>query len=154
MQARNQLQSSNLYFTLTLNSHFFCLNCADKAGLVSNELHRRSGCPACGSPLPTPEDALVINLKPTEEYRTTILSGLPPSMIMECAGRAMNFWVYQTIQHRHYQEHLFKSLSEQHKALKARLQQTEHNAQVEAEELKRKLHGKALILALKWFILT
>lgn len=91
---------------------------------------------------------MVVNLKPTEEYRTTVLSGLPPSMIMECAGRAMNFWVYQTIQDRHYQEHLFKSLSEQHKGLKTRLQQAEHNAQVEAEDLKRKLHGKIVMLLL------
>lgn len=122
--------------------------------MVSSELHRRSGCPACGSPLPTPEDAVVINLKPTEEYKTTILSGLPPSMIMECAGRAMNFWVYQTIQDRHYQEHLFKSLSEQHKGLKTRLQQTEHNAQVESEDLKRKIHGRRIVLALDLAMLT
>ena len=97
---------------------------------------------------------MVINLKPTEEYKTTILSGLPPGMIMECAGRAMNFWVYQTIQDRHYQEHLFKSLSEQHKGLKTRLQQTEHNAQVESEDLKRKLHGRRIVLALGLAMLT
>lgn len=66
----------------------------------------------------------------------------------------MNFWVYQTIQDRHYQEHLFKSLSEQHKGLKTRLQQTEHNAQMEAEDLKRKLHGTMTVLDLVLVALT
>ena len=37
-------------------------------------------------------------LNPTEDYKTSVLSGLSPSVIMECAGRGVAFWVYQTTQ--------------------------------------------------------
>lgn len=44
------------------------------------------------------DDVAVTNLNPTEDYKTSILSGLSPSIIMECAGRALSFWAYQTAQ--------------------------------------------------------
>jgi E3 ubiquitin-protein ligase CCNP1IP1 len=37
-------------------------------------------------------------LNPTEDYKTSVLSGLDPNTIMECAGRALLFWSYQTNQ--------------------------------------------------------
>lgn len=48
--------------------------------------------------LPNPDDVVVTNLNPTEDYKTSVLSGLSPNTIIECAGRALGFWAYQTTQ--------------------------------------------------------
>jgi len=48
--------------------------------------------------LTNPDDVAVTNLNLTEDYKTSILSGLSPNTIMECAGRALSFWAYQTAQ--------------------------------------------------------
>jgi E3 ubiquitin-protein ligase CCNP1IP1 len=48
--------------------------------------------------LTNPDDVVVTNLNPTEDYKTSVLSGLNPHTIMECAGRALSFWAYQTAQ--------------------------------------------------------
>ena len=37
-------------------------------------------------------------LNPTDDYKTSVLSGLSPSVIMEIAGRGMAFWTYQVTQ--------------------------------------------------------
>ena len=45
-----------------------------------------------------PDDAVSTILNPTEDYKTSVLSGLDPNTIMECAGRALAFWAYQSTQ--------------------------------------------------------
>lgn len=77
--------------------HIFCTSCADELGLSrSSEANRH--CPACGTDLPYPDDAVTTNLKPTEDYKTSVLSGLDPATIMECASRGLAFWTYQATQ--------------------------------------------------------
>jgi len=49
-------------------------------------------------PLPNPDDAVIANLNPTEDYKTSVLSGLSPTVILECAGRGLSFWQYQMAQ--------------------------------------------------------
>ncbi len=34
-------------------------------------------------------------LRPTEDYKATVLVGLSPTDIMECASKALGFWTYQ-----------------------------------------------------------
>lgn len=41
---------------------------------------------------------MVTELNPKEDYKTSVLSGLSPETIMECAGRALSFWSYQVTQ--------------------------------------------------------
>ena len=48
--------------------------------------------------LPNPDDVVSTQLNPTEDYKTSVLSGLNPSIIMECAGRGLSFWTYQSTQ--------------------------------------------------------
>ncbi|KAL8732533.1 MAG: hypothetical protein Q9166_002747 [cf. Caloplaca sp. 2 TL-2023] len=55
-------------------------------------------CPACETSLPNPDDAVSTQLNPTEDYKTSVLSGLNPSTIVECAGRGLAFWSYQSTQ--------------------------------------------------------
>jgi E3 ubiquitin-protein ligase CCNP1IP1 len=53
---------------------------------------------ACNGDLSKPDDAVIAVLDPSEDYKTSVLSGLSPNIIMECAGRALSFWAYQTTQ--------------------------------------------------------
>lgn len=55
-------------------------------------------CPACQTHLPRPDDAINTILNPSEDYKTSVLSGLCPEAIMECAGRGLSFWSYQMVQ--------------------------------------------------------
>ena len=82
---------------VTTCSHIFCLRCADETGLARSIQAQRQ-CPACKAPLSNPDDAVTTILQPTEDYKTSVLSGLDPSTIMECAGRALAFWAYQSTQ--------------------------------------------------------
>lgn len=77
--------------------HIFCLPCADRLGLSKTKVPMRQ-CPACETMLPNPDDAVSTILNPTEDYKSSVLSGLDPSTIVDCAGRALSFWVYQTTQ--------------------------------------------------------
>ncbi|KAM3478104.1 hypothetical protein MY5147_002391 [Beauveria neobassiana] len=89
--------------------------------------------------LSSPDDAVISNLKPSEAYKTSILSGLSPSIIMECAGRALSFWAYQTTQNIYYQQYLYKTLTEKYATLSGRLEQTVNEANAQIETLQRKM---------------
>jgi E3 ubiquitin-protein ligase CCNP1IP1 len=52
-------------------------------------------CPACGESLPNGDDAVITDLNPPDDYKTSVLSGLSPNIILECSGRALSFWAYQ-----------------------------------------------------------
>lgn len=80
-----------------MGSHIFCVDCGNRTGLTGAAPDRRV-CPACKTLLPRPDDAMVTNLNPSEDYKTSVLSGLSPESIMECAGRALSFWSYQMSQ--------------------------------------------------------
>ena len=79
------------------HSHIFCNGCSDSLGLTAPVGGHRI-CPACQTSLPNPDDAVCTQLNPTEDYKTSVLSGLTPSTIMECAGRGLAFWSYQSTQ--------------------------------------------------------
>ncbi|PHH60821.1 hypothetical protein CDD81_1118 [Ophiocordyceps australis] len=128
---------------VTTCSHLFCLDCARRAGLPDHVAIRGVNCPACGSPLSKPDDAIIANLNPSEDCKTSILSGLSPNIIMECAGRALAFWAYQTTQEIYYQQFLYKTVAEKFSALGIRLEQTTSSAGVEIERLQQKLAGAA-----------
>lgn len=92
-------QLHSIFSLLILYSHVFCIECANQSQLsTSLRENRRTTCPACDMHLPNPDDVVVTNLNPSEDYKTSVLSGLNPSVIMECAGRALSFWAYQTTQ--------------------------------------------------------
>lgn len=82
---------------VTTCSHIFCIPCSQNSGLASAPDTARV-CPACQAPLAAPDDAVRATLDPSEDYKTSVLSGLSPSTIMECAGRGLAFYTYQTTQ--------------------------------------------------------
>jgi len=82
---------------LTSRSHIFCELCANARGLSTANGGVRT-CPACDTHLINPDDAVLTTLTPSEDYKTSVLSGLSPSIIMECASRGMAFFHYQVTQ--------------------------------------------------------
>ena len=78
---------------VTTCSHIFCVPCFESQQKSNNRI-----CPACHTQLLNPDDAVSTQLNPTEDYKTSMLSGLSPTVIMECAGRGLSFHSYQTTQ--------------------------------------------------------
>ncbi|PWN39065.1 hypothetical protein IE81DRAFT_274562, partial [Ceraceosorus guamensis] len=61
---------------VTTCSHIFCLKCA-------NDLFTSArACPACETQLTEPDDVVVSSLQPSADYRTSVLAGLSPQIIM------------------------------------------------------------------------
>ncbi|KAK4215683.1 hypothetical protein QBC37DRAFT_120313 [Rhypophila decipiens] len=75
----------------TVCSHGFCANCANQHGLLGRGSF---ACPACRKPLNESRVCRQL-LCPSEEWKSMVLCGLRPTVIMECAGRAPGFWSYQ-----------------------------------------------------------
>ncbi|KAI1103906.1 hypothetical protein F4804DRAFT_308854 [Jackrogersella minutella] len=126
---------------VTTCSHIFCLDCAARLGLTGQGHEHRNSCPACGSHLTSPDDAVISNLNPSEDYKTSVLSGLSPNVIIECTSRALSFWAYQATQEVVYQEHLSKALTEKYSNLSVHLDKVISEANLEITSLQNKLTG-------------
>lgn len=83
-------------------------------------------------------------LNPLDDYRTSVLSGLSPITIMECASRALAFHTYQTSQEIIYQEHLAKGLTEKYNTLSQRLDQIINDANTQIKALQDKIQSTPL----------
>ncbi|CAG7965215.1 unnamed protein product [Penicillium nalgiovense] len=123
---------------VTTCSHIFCDGCAESLGLSRPTASNRL-CPACQTVLLNPDDAVSTILNPTEDYKTSVLSGLDPNTIMECAGRALAFWAYQSTQEIFYQEYRAKTLTEKYANLNTQMDKIVHNANTEILSLQNKL---------------
>ncbi|KAI1456622.1 hypothetical protein F4805DRAFT_475763 [Annulohypoxylon moriforme] len=126
---------------VTTCSHIFCLDCADRLGLTGQGHEPRNSCPACGSHLTSPDDAVISNLNPSEDYKTSVLSGLSPNIIIECASRALSFWAYQATQEVVYQEHLSKALTEKYSNLNVHLDKVINEANFEINSMRMDQDG-------------
>ncbi|CAG1981067.1 unnamed protein product [Fusarium graminearum] len=138
LKCRRELSDRAL---VTTCSHIFCVECAQRLSITGQEAERRNTCPACESQLTKPDDAVITNLNPSEDYKTSVLSGLSPNVIMECAGRALSFWAYQTTQNICYQQHLYRTLTEKYSSLGIRLEKTVSDANTEIGGLHHKMSG-------------
>ncbi|KAI0833955.1 hypothetical protein F5Y06DRAFT_307273 [Hypoxylon sp. FL0890] len=128
---------------VTTCSHIFCVDCAARLGLAGQRHDHRNSCPACGSHLTSPDDAVISNLNPSEDYKTSVLSGLSPNTIMECASRALSFWAYQATQEVVYQEHISKAVTEKYSSLNVHLDKVINEANLEITNLQNKLTRKS-----------
>ncbi|KAF2120971.1 hypothetical protein BDV96DRAFT_641610 [Lophiotrema nucula] len=125
-------------------SHVFCTQCADATGL-SRAPNANRQCPACGTRLVNPDDVVVACLNPSEDYKTSVLSGLSPTIIMECASRGLQFYSYQASQEIVYQEHLAKSLTEKYSNLSQQMDQLIHDANAHIKALQDKVQSKIVL---------
>eukprot|EP01134_Creolimax_fragrantissima_P000221 CFRG0221T1 len=74
---------------VTSCSHIFC----DDDG--KREFSKAYKCPACSSQLTNNCDIVRVDLSPSEQYKSMILTGLKPDVVIEVAQRAISFWNYQ-----------------------------------------------------------
>ncbi|KAH7085724.1 RXT2-like protein [Paraphoma chrysanthemicola] len=125
---------------VTTCSHIFCTKCADQTGL-SRSTNAQRVCPACGASLHNPDDVVMSGLSPSEDYKTSVLSGLSPAIIMECASRGLAFHSYQTAQEIIYQEHLAKGLNEKYHTLSQQMDQLIHDANSQIKALQDKMQA-------------
>ncbi|CAB5395767.1 unnamed protein product [Rhizophagus irregularis] len=58
------------------------------------------------------DDIVFTDLNPSEDYKSSVLSGLRPDLVVEICSRALSFWTYQTTQEACFQEMLYKNLEE------------------------------------------
>ncbi|CAO0793698.1 unnamed protein product [Mucor circinelloides] len=97
---------------VTSCSHIFCVGCANT--LFSKAL----SCPACNTSLSDSEDIILIQLNPTEEYKSSVLAGLKPEIILDICMRAVAFYEYQTSQEISFRTMIQKNVQEKYKILK------------------------------------
>ncbi|KAL8716783.1 MAG: hypothetical protein Q9225_005921 [Loekoesia sp. 1 TL-2023] len=135
LKCRTQL---NERAVVTTCSHIFCSACSQTLGLDAAPTAHRI-CPACETSLPNPDDVVSTQLNPTEDYKTSVLSGFCPSTIVECAGRGLAFWSYQSTQEIVYQEYLAKSLTDKYNNLGTQLDKIIHDANTEIDTLNQKI---------------
>lgn len=142
------------------SSHVFCDQCTDALGLNAAAGNNRI-CPACQTALDKPDDAAITLLQPTEDYKTSVLSGLNPSTIMECAARGLAFWSYQSTQEMYvgryqsgphaltntsiYQEYLAKTLTDKYSTLNVQMDKVINDANSELNILNQKLNSMSVI---------
>ncbi|OAX39763.1 hypothetical protein K503DRAFT_715868, partial [Rhizopogon vinicolor AM-OR11-026] len=122
----------------------------DKAVVVSivvlslidcaNELFNASRlCPACETSLTEPDDVVVCSLHPTNDYKTSVLSGLSPSLIMEICSRALSFWQYQIHQENSFQHAVIRNLNDKQAQLQKQLDNVIREANGEIDLLGNKV---------------
>ncbi|EMD41106.1 hypothetical protein CERSUDRAFT_45072 [Gelatoporia subvermispora B] len=99
----------------------------------ANELFNASRlCPACETSLTEPDDVVVCSLHPSNDYKTSVLSGLNPAIILEICSRAMSFWQYQVQQEHSFQQAVLRNINEKN----AQLQKQLENVVREGEQLR------------------
>jgi hypothetical protein len=86
---------------------------------------------------------VVTGLNPSEDYKTSVLSGLSPTIIMECASRGLAFYSYQASQEIIYQGHLAKGLTSKYDTLSQHMDQLIHDASSQIKALQDKMQGSS-----------
>ncbi|KAH9843692.1 uncharacterized protein C8Q71DRAFT_696526 [Rhodofomes roseus] len=114
-------------------SHIFCVDCA-------NELFNASRlCPACETSLTEPDDVVVCSLHPSNDYKTSVLSGLNPTIILEICSRAMSFWQYQVHQEASFQHAVYRNVNEKNAQLQKQLDNVIREANGEINLMNNKI---------------
>ncbi|SCV68733.1 BQ2448_854 [Microbotryum intermedium] len=126
-------------------SHIFCVECANSLFSVPQI------CPACDTALPDADDVVQTTLNPPDSYKTSVLSGLHPSIILDIASRALNFHTYQTQQEAAFQALVTRNTQENQMSsimrdanseitlLKEKVAETERDLELERRRI-RDLH--------------
>ncbi|PWN20184.1 hypothetical protein BCV69DRAFT_201803 [Microstroma glucosiphilum] len=114
---------------VTTCSHIFCVSCAESLFTADK------ACPACKTVLDQPDDVVLSSLNPSVDYRTSVLAGLAPDVIIDIAGRSLGFWTYQQSQ----EKILFAAVTERNTLLEKRIQSILVEANGEINLLQQKL---------------
>ncbi|GAA5972642.1 hypothetical protein JCM11641_002951 [Rhodosporidiobolus odoratus] len=96
-------------------------------------------CPACETSLTDLDDIMQTSLNPHDSYKTSILSGLSPAIILDIASRALNFYSYQIQQEAAFQALITKNAQERISILEAQLNAVTREANAEIARLKERV---------------
>lgn len=121
------------YAWITSCSHIFC----DEDGV--REFKNNATCPACSTDLSDKLDIIRIEVNPSEKYKSMVLAGKRPEIIMEICSRAMSFWSYQIHQERVYQEYVGAKAKERAAQLEQYYEQVISRTSAELNSLKSQL---------------
>ncbi|KAF9586288.1 hypothetical protein BGW38_007419 [Lunasporangiospora selenospora] len=92
------------------------------------------------------DDIVFVDLDPSQEYKSSVLSGLRPEVVLEICTRALSFWTYQTAQEAKLQELNQKTLEEKIRHLEKQLQWTTREMNSEIAGCRETTAGKAELL--------
>ncbi|KZO98027.1 hypothetical protein CALVIDRAFT_51396 [Calocera viscosa TUFC12733] len=81
------------------------------------------------------------SLRPTNDYKTTVLAGLNPVTILEICGRAISFWNYQVSQENSFQHAMFKNANEKMAQMQKHLDNVIREANGQISLLQDKVGG-------------
>ncbi|XP_030832215.1 E3 ubiquitin-protein ligase CCNB1IP1-like [Strongylocentrotus purpuratus] len=126
-------QGLNSNAWVTSCSHIFC----DEHG--AKEFNKKSVCPACDTHLPSKFDVIRIDLSPSEQYKSMVLAGQRPEIILEACSRALTFWTYQIDQERMYQDYVAKKAKERNTQMEQYCEQLLNRTQTEVTSLKSQI---------------
>ncbi|CAG8485649.1 8911_t:CDS:2 [Gigaspora rosea] len=116
--------------TLT-QSRIFLVDCANTSFTLALV------CPACETSLTENDDIVFADLNPSEDYKSSALSGLRPDTIMEICSRALSFWTYQTTQENCFQEMLYRGLEDKYSELEKQVQVLIRDSESEVTTLQK-----------------
>jgi len=95
--------------------------------------------PACETTLSEPDDVVVCSLHPSNDYKTSVLSGLSPSNILEICSRAISFWQYQIHQENSFQHAVVRSINDKNAQMQKQLENVVREANGEISLLSSKV---------------
>ncbi|XP_047134440.1 E3 ubiquitin-protein ligase CCNB1IP1 isoform X1 [Hydra vulgaris] len=121
---------------VTSCSHTFC----DEDG--TREFSKALVCPACETNLSGKHDIVRHDLQPADQYKSMILAGLKPEIIMEIASRAIAFWTYQSHQEKLFHEYSSNKNKESRNKLEHYYEQLVNKLQAEIKSVKVDLTSK------------
>ncbi|XP_065067775.1 E3 ubiquitin-protein ligase CCNB1IP1-like isoform X1 [Rhopilema esculentum] len=124
------------YAWVTSCSHIFC----DEDG--TKQFNKSYKCPACEANLPGKFDIIRVDLQPAEEYKSMVLAGLKPEIIMEICSRAIAFWSYQAYSERVYHEYVSTRAKESKNQLEKYYEQLLAQIQNELSNVKSEMNIK------------
>ncbi|PWA00189.1 hypothetical protein BB558_003784 [Smittium angustum] len=116
-----------------VTSYIFCKQCASTAFKVALV------CPACYSSLHENENIMVVSLNQTEAYKSMVLAGQGPEVIIEIASRSLAFWVYQVSQELTFQDIMdnLKTLRSEYESEKKKSYNLELQLQEKSRHMKK-----------------
>ncbi|XP_027057297.1 E3 ubiquitin-protein ligase CCNB1IP1-like [Pocillopora damicornis] len=120
----------NTHAWVTSCSHIFC----DEDG--TREFNKSLICPACETNLSAKFDVIRVDLQASEQFKSMVLAGQKPEVIMEICSRALAFWTYQTHQEKMYQDYVANKAKEKTNQLEQYYSQVLSKVQAELSSLR------------------
>ncbi|KAK9701447.1 hypothetical protein QE152_g30594 [Popillia japonica] len=119
---------------VTSCSHIFCYQHGQVS--ISNE-----NCLACGTKFRSKTDFSITDLRPSDQIKSMLLSGLNPDQALEIANRSISFYTYQLFNENRLKDEMLKRSKEECDNLKGYCASLKAKYHTEIEKLQRSTLG-------------